>query len=80
MGGSAWPSMSRVGDIGQSCVFGNGGVCLVVAVGVVEMSVVSLVLFCEQSCVLCLATSRYILVQVSLYNYLRLRWKPAFFT
>ena len=80
MGGSAWSSMSWVGDSGRPCVFGNGGVCLVVVVGVVDMSAVSLVLFCEQSCVVCLATSRYILVPVSLYNYLRLRWKPALFT
>ena len=80
MGGSAWSSVSRVSDSGRPCVFGNGGVCLVVVVGVVGMSVVSLVLFCEQLCVVCLATSRYILVPVSLYSFLRPRWKPALFT
>ena len=41
MDGSAWSSMSRVGDSDRPCVFGNGGVCLVVAVAVVGMSVVS---------------------------------------
>ena len=33
--------LNCMGDIGQSCVFGNGGVCLDVVVGVVDMSVVS---------------------------------------
>ena len=41
MGGSAWSSVSWVGDSGWPCVFGNGGVCLDVVVGVVEMSAVS---------------------------------------
>ena len=36
-----------MGDSGWPCVFGNGGACLVVVVGVVGMLVVSLVLFVD---------------------------------
>ena len=66
--------------IGQPCVFGNGGACLMAVVGGVWMAVVSLVL-CVWSplCSAFLTTSWYVLVPVSLYNYLRPRWKPLLF-